>query len=247
MNATNLFHHQLDYLKLPFLKTQHAELAQQAAQQSWGHVDYLCRLIDGQYQQRRQHVIQARVKAARFPVLKTLEQFQWDWPRKINRLQVQNLFRLQFLEQNANAIFLGTVGLGKTHLATALGYAACLEGHCVLFANAIDIINNLSAAQKKNSLKSELKKYLRPRLLILDEIGYLPIDQHGADLLFQVISQRYERGSIILTTNKPFKQWATIFNNDSTIASAVLDRLLHHAETVIIEGTSFRMKDQVQS
>jgi DNA replication protein DnaC len=247
MNTTNLFDHQLDYLKLPFLKAQHAELAQQAAQQSWGHVDYLCRLIDGQYQQRRQHVIEARVKAARFPVLKTLEQFQWDWPKKINRLQVQNLFRLQFLEQNANAIFLGTVGLGKTHLATALGYAACLEGHSVLFANAIDIINNLNAAQKKNSLKSELKKYLRPRLLVLDEIGYLPIDQHGADLLFQVISQRYERGSIILTTNKPFKQWAAIFNNDSTIASAVLDRLLHHAETVIIEGTSFRMKDQVQS
>jgi DNA replication protein DnaC len=247
MNAATLFHQQLDYLKLPFLKAQHAELAQQAAQQSWGHVDYLCRLIDGQYQQRRQHVVEARVKAARFPVLKTLEQFQWDWPRKINRLQVQNLFRLQFLEQNANAIFLGTVGLGKTHLAVALGYAACLEGHSVLFANAIDIINNLSAAQKKNSLKSELKKYLRPRLLVLDEIGYLPIDQHGADLLFQVISQRYERGSIILTTNKPFKQWATIFNNDSTIASAVLDRLLHHAETVIIEGTSFRMKDQVQS
>lgn len=247
MNTTTLFHQQLDYLKLPFLKAQHADLAQQAAQQSWGHVDYLRRLIDGQYQQRRQHVIEARVKAARFPIVKTLEQFNWDWPKKINRLQVQNLFRLQFLEQNANAIFLGTVGLGKTHLAVALGYAACLEGHSVLFANAIDIINNLSAAQKKNNLKSELKKYLRPRLLVLDEIGYLPIDQHGADLLFQVISQRYERGSIILTINKPFKQWATIFNNDSTIASAVLDRLLHHAETVIIEGTSFRMKDQVQS
>jgi DNA replication protein DnaC len=247
MNAAALLDQQLDYLKLPFLKAQHADLARQAAQQSWGHADYLSRLIDGQYQERRQHAIQARVKAARFPVLKTLEQFQWDWPKKINRLQVQNLFRLQFLEQNANAIFLGTVGLGKTHLASALGYAACLEGHNVLFANAIDIINNLSAAQKKNTLKSELKKYLRPRLLILDEIGYLPIDQHGADLLFQVISQRYERGSIILTTNKPFKQWAAIFNNDSTIASAVLDRLLHHAETVIIEGTSFRMKDQVQS
>lgn len=247
MNTTTLLHQQLDYLKLPFLKAQYEELAQQAAQAPWTHVDYISRLIDGQYQQRRQHAVQARVKAARFPVLKTLEQFQWDWPKKINRLQVQNLFRLQFLEQNANAIFLGTVGLGKTHLATALGYAACLEGHSVLFANAIDVINQLSAAQKKSSLKSELKKYLRPRLLVLDEVGYLPIDQHGADLLFQVISQRYERGSIVLTTNKPFKQWATIFNNDSTIASAVLDRLLHHAETVIMEGTSFRMKDQVQS
>jgi len=186
-----------------------------------------------------------RVQAAHFPVIKTLEQFHWDWPKKINRLQVQNLFRLQFLEQHANAIFLGTVGLGKTHLATALGYAACLEGHSVLFANAINVINQLSAAQTTGRLKSELRKYLRPRLLILDEIGYLPIDQHGADLLFQVISQRYERGSIVLTTNKPFKQWATIFNNDGTLASAVLDRLLHHAETVVIEGPSFRMKDHL--
>jgi DNA replication protein DnaC len=244
---TSLLAPQLDYLKLPFLKAQYDELAQQAARQPWTHVEYLARLIDGQYQQRREHAVALRVQAARFPVIKTLEQFHWDWPKKINRLQVQNLFRLQFLEQHANAIFLGTVGLGKTHLATALGYAACLEGHSVLFANAINVINQLSAAQKCGRLKSELRKYLLPRVLILDEIGYLPIDQHGADLLFQVISQRYERGSIVLTTNKPFKQWATIFNNDGTLASAVLDRLLHHAETVVIEGPSFRMKDHIQT
>jgi DNA replication protein DnaC len=248
MNAQiTLLHQHLDYLKLPFLKSQYAELAQQAAREHWTHVDYLARLIDGEYQQRRQHTVQLRVRTARFPVVKTLEQFQWDWPKKINRLQVQNLFRLDFLAQKANVIFLGTVGLGKTHLATALGYAACLEGHSVLFANAIDVINHLSAAQKKVTLKAELKKYLHPRVLILDEVGYLPIDQHGADLLFQVISQRYERGSIVLTTNKPFKQWPSIFNNDSTITAAVLDRLLHHAETIVIEGNSYRMKDQIQS
>src|SRR6266496_2227327 len=250
MNSqTTLLHQQLDYLKLPFLKAQYAELAQQAAQQSCTHVEYLCRLIDGQYQQRLQHTIQLRVKAARFPVLKTLEQFRWDWPKKINRLQVQNLFRLEFLPQKGNVILLGTVGLGKTHLATALGYAACLEGHSVLFANAIDVINQLSAAQKNGDLRRQLKKYLAPQLLILDEVGYLPIDQHGADLLFQVISQRYERGSIVLTTNKAFKQWPSIFNNDSTITSAVLDRLLHHAETILLEGTSFsfRMKEQIET
>ena len=246
MNSqTHLLHQHLDYLKLSFLKAQYAELAQQAAQHHWTHVEYLARLIDGQYQQRRQHTVQLRLRAAHFPVVKTLEQFQWDWPKKANRLLVQNLFRLDFLSQKANVIFLGNVGLGKTHLATALGYAACLESHSVLFATAIDIINHLSAAQKKAALKTELKKYLRPQLLICDEVGYLPIDQHGADLLFQVISQRYERGSIVLTTNKPFKQWPTIFNNDSTITSAVLDRLLHHAETVVIEGTSYRMKDQL--
>ena len=149
MNPNTLLNQQLDQLKLPDIKAHYAELAQQAAQQSWDHIQYLTRLIDGQYQQRRQHAVEARVKAARFPVLKTLEQFQWDWPKSINRLQVQTLFRLLFVEQNANVIFLGTVGLGKTHLATALGYAAYLEGQSVLFANTIDIINNLSTAQKR--------------------------------------------------------------------------------------------------
>ena len=244
---TTLLHQQLDFLKLPAIQAHYSELAQAAAQQSWSHVEYLSRLVEAQYQQHLQHTVQRRIQTARFPVVKTLEQFHWDWPKKINRLQVQNLFRLEFLAQKANAIFLGTVGLGKSHLAIALGYAACQECHTVLFANAIDAINHLSAAQKKSALKTELSKYLRPELLILDEIGYLPIDQHGADLLFQIISQRYERGSIVLTTNKPFKQWASIFNNDSVVASAVLDRLLHHAETVIIEGSSFRMKDQIQS
>jgi len=243
-NPTLLSQH-LDYLKLPFIQRHHAELAQQSAGQHWDHVEYLRRLVEGEYTERRQRVIERRIKAARFPVIKTLEQFRWDWPKKINRLQVQNLFRLEFLPQKANVIFLGTVGVGKTHLATALGYAACQEGHSVLFADAISVINDLSAAQKRGLLKRQLKKYLAPELLLLDELGYLPIDQHGADMLFQVISQRYERGSIVLTTNKPFKQWATIFNNDGTIASAVLDRLLHHADTVIIEGPSYRMKDQI--
>ena len=243
----SLLHQQLDYLQLPFIKEHHADWAQEAARASRPHLDYLSRLVEGEFQQRHQRTIQRRLRAAHFPVLKTLEQFRWDWPKKINRLQVQDLFRLEFLTQKANAIFLGQVGVGKTHLASALGYAACLEGHSVLFANAISVINDLSAAQKRGDLKRELKKYLHPQCVILDEIGYLPIDQHGADLLFQVISQRYERGSIILTTNKPFKQWPSIFNNDSTIASAVLDRLLHHAETIVIEGPSYRMKDQIET
>ena len=154
---------------------------------------------------------------------------------------------MRFIDEKANAIFLGLCGLGKTHLATALGYAACQHGYSVLFANAIDAINTLSAAQARGALKTQLKRYLSPALLILDEVGYLPIDQRGADLLFQVISQRYERGSIVITSNKAFKQWPTIFNGDSTITSAVLDRLLHHAETVLIEGSSYRMKDRIES
>ena len=174
-----------------------------------------------------------------------METYNWSWPKKIDRVQIQDLFRLAFLDTHANVIFLGGVGVGKTHLATALAHQACLEGHSVLWASTVDMINTLVAAQAAQRLKSELKKYLTPRLLVLDEVGFLPIDKQGADLLFQVISGRYERGSILLTTNKPFKQWASIFNNDNTLASAVLDRLLHHAETVVIEGPSYRMKDQV--
>lgn len=245
MKNKSLLAEHLQQLKLRFIADQHGPLATEAARQHWDHVEYLRRLIEGEYNDQHQRRVQARIKSARFPVIKTLDQFNWTWPKKINRLQVQNLFRLELLAQNANVVFLGNVGVGKTHLATALGYAACLEGHSVLFAGAIEIINDLQGAQKNGGLKRALKKYLRPRLLILDEVGYLPIDQKGADLLFQVISQRYERGSIALTTNKPFKQWASIFNNDSTIASAVLDRLLHHADTVVIDAASYRMKDQV--
>lgn len=234
----------LDYLKLPFIKAQHSTSADQAAQEHWDHLQYLRRLVEGEFNQRRDRSIQRRIKAARFPVIKTLEQFNWQWPKKINQLQIRNLFRMDFINRKANVVFLGSVGVGKSHLATALGYAACIEGYSALFADAIGVINELSAAEKVGKLGRELKKYLRPQILVLDEVGYLPIDQRGADLLFQVISQRYERGSIVLTTNKPFKDWASIFNNDSTIASAVLDRLLHHSDTVPILGTSYRMKDR---
>ena len=183
---------------------------------------------------------------ARFPVIKTLDEFDWAWPKKINRLQIQNLFRLSFVEEHSNVIMVGEVGLGKTHLSIALGHAACLAGHSVLFTSAIDIVNTLAAARNTGRLKDELKKYLRLSVLLVDELGYLPIDKTGADLLFQVISQRYEQGSIILTTNKRYKKWAEIFNNDSTLTSAVLDRLLHHADTAVIEGKSYRMKDRIE-
>ena len=244
-NPDTTFTAQLDYLQLPYIKGHYAEVAQEAGRQQWDHQQYLQRLIDGECAQRRERSMQRRIKAAHFPVIKTLEQFRWDWPKKINRLQIQNLFRLEFIPQKGNVIFLGTVGVGKTHLATALGYAACLEGYSALYAGAVAVINDLTAAQQSGALKPALKKYLSPQVLLLDEVGYLPIDQSGADLLFQVISQRYERGSIILTTNKPFKQWPALFNNDATLASAVLDRLLHHADTVVIEGASYRMKDQI--
>ena len=238
--------HYLAYLKLVYTQEHFESLAQQAAKQHHSHVHYLNSLMEGEASLRQDRAVQRRIQLARFPTLKTLEQFNWTWPKKINRLHVQNLFRLKWLEDPANVIFLGGVGLGKTHLSTALGYVACLKGHSVLFATAVDIINTLSAAQHTGRLKFDMKKYLKPSLLCIDELGYLPLDKTGADLLFQIISHRYEKGSIILTTNRAFKHWPEIFNNDSTITSAVLDRLLHHAETVVIEGQSYRMKDRIE-
>jgi DNA replication protein DnaC len=244
MTTTDELNGYLKDLLLTWPRDHYEELADQAATEQWTHVQYLTRLLEGEHLRRQQNRIQRRIQSARFPVAKSLDGFDWSWPKKINRAQLQNLFRLQFMEANANVIFLAGVGLGKTHLASAMGYAACLEGRSVLFTTAVDMINTLAAAQAAQRLKQDIKRYLAPQLLVLDELGYLPIDKLGAELLFQVISARYERGSIVLTTNKTFKHWPAIFNNDSTLAAAVLDRLLHHAETVVIEGPSYRMIEQ---
>jgi DNA replication protein DnaC len=233
----------LSYLKLPYIREHHEPIAQVAARKQWTHVHYLSELIKEESNLKKDRTIQRRIRMARFPVVKTLDLFDWSWPKKINKPQIQNLFRLKFIENQTNVVFIGGVGLGKTHLASALGYQACLKGHTVLFTSAIDSINNLISSQKTGKLKQELKKYLNPDLLIMDELGYLPIDNKGADLLFQVISQRYEQGSVVITTNRVFKEWPKIFNNDSTLTSALLDRLLHHVEATLIEGDSYRMKD----
>jgi DNA replication protein DnaC len=243
----NQLEENLRILGLAFMVENYSQLAVKAARDSLSHIEFLTKLTEGEINLRHDKATERRIKNAHFPVMKTMDQFNWSWPKKINRMTIQNLFRLQFMENHSNVIFLGTVGLGKTHITTALGHAACLAGKSVLFCTAVDTINTLAAAHAACRLKVELKKYLSPSLLILDELGYLPIDKHGADLLFQIISQRYEKGSTIITTNRAYKNWPGIFNNDSTLTSAILDRLLHHAETVLIEGPSYRMKDQLES
>lgn len=238
---------QLRYLKLDYILDHYDSLTKLAAQKQWSYLDFLSELICAQSLQRQDRATQRRISLARFPQIKTLEQFQWSWPHKINQQHVQNLFSLKFIQDKSNVVLLGGVGLGKTHIATALGYQACLDGYSVLFATAIDTINSLVAAQSTGRLKHELNKYLKPDLLILDELGYLPIDKTGSDMLFQIISHRYEQGSLIITTNRAFKNWPEIFNNDSTLTSALLDRLLHHTQTVVIEGKSYRMKDIIET
>ncbi len=236
--------HYLTYLKLTTLQSLCENVAQQAATEKWSYLQFLEVLVREEALQRQQRGRERRVAQAHFPVLKTVEEFDWRWPQSIDDMTVKHLFRFQFIKEHSNIVFLGGVGLGKSHLATALGYAACLADYSVLFTTAIEAINNLVAAQKLGRLKHELKKYSRPQVLIVDELGYLPIDKTGADLLFQIISQRYERGALIITSNRAYKDWAEIFNNDSTLTSALLDRLLHHAKTVLIKGKSYRMKDQ---
>jgi len=241
---TSLDRH-LDYLKLHFFKDNYQPLAKKAAHSQWDHIHYLGELAAAEANQRKDRATQRRIRAAHFPQIKSLEQFKWNWPKKINKMQVENLFRLNFIKDKSNVVLLGGVGLGKTHLATALGYQACLKGYSVLFTTAVDAINNLAAAQTTGRLKQELNKYQKPSVLCIDELGYLPIDKTGADLLFQIISKRYEHGSVIITSNRAFKNWPKIFNNDATLTSALLDRFLHHADTVVIEGKSYRMKDVI--
>ncbi len=245
LKNTETLEQQMEYLKLHYMTENYDKTIKQAVKEKWTHIDCLSSLVAGEAAARWDRSTQRRITVARFPVIKTVEQFRWSWPRNIDRLGIQNLFHLKFIANKENIIFIGSVGLGKTHLAIALGYEACLKGHSVLFTTAIDVINAMSAAKTAGRLKTELKKYLRPEILILDELGYLPIDKHGANLLFQVISHRYERGSIIITSNRVYKHWVKIFDNDATLTSAILDRLLHHSETNLIEGSSYRMKDQL--
>jgi len=244
---TNTINDNLQYLKLGYMKENYIPMSNEASKRNWSHIQYFEALVEGEAQSKIDRSIKRRIKEAHFPQIKTLEQFQWSWPTKINQMQIKNLFRHQFIIQKSNVIFLGGVGLGKTHLAISLGYSACLKSHSVLFTTAIDIINNLSSAQNAGKFKYELNKYMKPFLLIIDELGYIPIDKVGADLLFQVISHRYEKGAMIITTNRAYKDWTGMFNNDAVLTSAILDRVLHHAESIVIEGKSYRMKDLINN
>lgn len=242
----NLIGDQLEYLQLGYIRDHHRDLAQQAAREQWSHGDYLARLVEGEFQERQLRAQERRLKLARFPFQKTLEQYQWSWPKKINQMAVRQLFRLEFMKDHGNVVFMGSVGLGKTHLAVALGHAACLAGHRVLYAPAVNVVNDLMQAQALHRLKRELRRYIDIDLLVLDEVGYLPIDKAGADLLFQVLAGRYEKKSTVLTTNRAYKQWPEIFNQDATLTAALLDRLLHHVETIVIEGRSYRTKERIE-
>ena len=218
------------------------ELAE-AARLNRAPEEVLQRLLEGETEARGARAVQRRLKAARLPGVKTLDGFDWSWPEEINRDHIRHLFTLAFMRDAANVIFIGGVGIGKTHLAAALAREVCLHNMPVLFTSAVHIINDLADAQRQGMLKRAMKKYVKPAMLVIDELGYLPVDRIGAELIFQVLSERYEKASTVITTNRVYKHWAKTFDNDATLASAVLDRVMHHSETVVIKGESYRQKD----
>ena len=205
-------------------------------------VDILTLLASQEIAQRQERLVKTRINQAQFPVIKTLDAFDFSFPKSINKSLILNLFDLHFIEEKGNVIIMGPPGTGKTHMALALGYQASLQGIKTRFTTAINLINLLSASLADNSFLKAMKSFTSPRALIIDELGYLPVDKQGAELLFQVISSRYECGSIIITTNRAFRDWGKILNNDNTLASATIDRLVHHGTLVQIKGDSYRVK-----
>lgn len=239
-------HDHLTYLKLSHLQLHWDDLLTDNLSKGHDVPQTLHHLLGVEVREKRSRSIARRLKLAHFPVIKTLEQYDFTWPQEINQDQIRHQFGLSFMKQAANIILIGNTGVGKSHLAIALGHQACQKHRRVLHTNTLEMINRLEEARRKARLNQELKRYVNIELLILDELGYLPIDQNGADHLFQVISRRYERGSTIITTNKAYQDWPGTLNNDSALTSALLDRLLHRSETIVIKGKSYRMKDRLE-
>lgn len=221
-------------------------LLQHAAAQELPYAEFLEQVLGEEVAAKTSKNIAMRTAMARLPFVKPLETFEFDYQPSIDRKQVQALASCHFIEHGDNVIVLGPPGVGKTHLAVSLGLKAISNGYRVLFTTAANLIAVLTRAHAEGRLDEKLKVYATPRLLIIDEIGYLPIDRLGANLFFQLISRRYERGPMILTSNQSFSAWGDVFG-DRVIATAILDRLLHHAVTLNIRGNSYRLKDKLKA
>jgi DNA replication protein DnaC len=227
-------------LKLFEIAKSYREVLDEAARKGTSFLEVLAILIGLEQAARDQRALERRLREARLPKQKTLAEYNFKFPRRIPKAAILRLFDCDFIEQHGCAILIGTIGTGKSHLLTALGYTAAERGHSVRHTRVVDMINHLTVAQLNGSLGKTLKSYVRPSLLLLDELGYLPIDKRGAELLFQVVAARYEVGSIVITTNRPFREWGKIFDADNTLATAMIDRLMHHGEGLVIEGPSYR-------
>jgi DNA replication protein DnaC len=231
-------------LKLLEIARAYREVLDEAARKGSSMLEVLAVLIGLEAAGRQQRALERRLAQARLPKRKTLEEYDFNFPKRVPKAAIVRLFDCDFIERHGCAVFIGPTGTGKSHLLTALGYTAAERGYSVRYTRVVDMINHLTMAQMSGLLGKALKSYVRPSLLLLDELGYLPIDKRGADLLFQVVAARYETGSIVLTTNRPFREWGALFDVDNTLATALIDRLMHHGEAIVIQGPSFRMKDK---
>jgi DNA replication protein DnaC len=233
----------LDKLKLDHLEAQLDAVCEQAAQRDLDYKDFLVQALETEWQGRFQRGIEARLRLARFPWIKNLEQFEFDFQPSLDRKQVRELAGMSFVERDHNVVLLGPPGVGKTHLAIALGVKAVEAGYSVLFLTLEQLMTRLMKALHENRLERSLQQLTYPKVLIIDEIGYLPLTQTEASLFFRLVVRRYERASLVVTSNKSFLDWGEVFN-DPVLATAVLDRLLHHATTLNIKGESYRLKDK---
>lgn len=237
----------LKTLQLSWIRDNLDEEIAEAARKQRTHYELIERLLEGELQAHECRAIERRFRYAKLPGRPTLKSYDFHWPASINADQVRHLFSLEFIRDASNVVFIGGVGLGKTHLAAALGTATCQKRMNTLFTPAATMINELVEARQNGGLTKALKKYLRAELLIVDELGYLPVDKLGAELLFQILAGRYEQHSTIITTNRPFKEWNKTFANDNVMTAAVLDRVAHHCQTIIIKGKSYRLKGRIDT
>ena len=223
-------------------------LCQQAAADDWSYTRLVAELLSGEIAARHKRTVELNLKFAKFPMLKRLEDFDFAAQPGLDTRLIDELATGRYLSEGRNLIFLGPPGVGKTHLSLSLGHLACTMGHRAYFVNAMELARRLSSALLENRLHREMMKMVHPKVLILDEVGYLSLDATQASLLFQVICHRYDRNqSLILTSNKSFGEWGEIFAGDAVMASAALDRLLHRSTVVNIRGESYRLKEKRQA